>query len=198
MIDFQEVDWAQQLFNRDGLMEVDVVFSEQANSSSIAAQIKERLIARHGREDFTLFTQEDMLASLNKILHIMTLIIAALGGISLFVGGVGVLTIMTTALQERTPEVGLLCALGATSRQIVLLFLGEAVFLAVSGGVVGLGLVVIPVFVVKLFVPDIPLALNLLYLLMALSLSVFVGLLAGIGPAIRAARLKPIAALHTE
>ncbi|MBD2859929.1 ABC transporter permease [Spongiibacter sp. KMU-158] len=189
---------AQQLFNRDGLMEVDVVFSEQGNSRRISALVKERLIARHGAEDFTLFTQEDMLGSLDKILNIMTLIVAALGGISLLVGGVGVLTIMTTALQERTREIGLLCALGANSKQIVLLFLGEAIVLAASGGVIGLFLVVVLVLGVNVFAPDIPLALNGFYLFLALGLSMLVGLLAGIGPALRAAHLNPIAALHTE
>lgn len=189
---------AQQLFNRDSLMEIDVVFSEQGSSAAVAAGVRERLIARHGVEDFTLFTQEDMLGSLDKILAILTLVIAALGGISLLVGGVGVLTIMTTALHERTPEVGLLCALGASARQIVLLFLGEAIVLAGCGGLLGLGLVAALVLSVNVLAPGVPLALNLFYLLLALLLSMLIGLLAGIGPALRAASLKPITALHNE
>ena len=84
----------------------------------------------HGREDVTLFTQEDMLSTLDKILSIMTLGVAALGGISLLVGGVGVLTIMTIALKERTAEIGLLRALGCTRKKALLLFLGEAILLS--------------------------------------------------------------------
>jgi putative ABC transport system permease protein len=189
---------AQQLFNRESLMEVDVVFSEQASSAGISRQIKERLTDRHGREDFTLFTQEDMLQTLNNILGILTLIIAALGGISLLVGGVGVLTIMTTALHERTQEVGLLCALGCTPAQIVWMFLGEAIVLAASGGVAGITLVIALVLSAKMIAPGLPLALNPLYLFLALMLSMLIGLLAGIAPAFRAARLNPIEALRTE
>ena len=187
-----------QLFNRESLMEVDIIFDQRGNSADMSRRIRERLTQLHGREDFTLFTQEDMLGSLDNILRILTLVVAALGGISLLVGGVGVLTIMTTALQERRAEIGLLAALGCTARQIMLLFLGEAVVLAVTGGLAGITLVIVLVGGTKIIAPDLPLAINPLYLLMALMLSMVVGLLSGIAPAVRAARLNPIEALRDE
>lgn len=189
---------ALQLFDRESLMEVDVIFNERSTGAEMNARIKQRMIALHGLEDFTLFTQEDMLASLNKILGFLTLAIAALGGISLFVGGVGVLTIMTTALRERTAEIGLLCALGGTRRQTLLMFLGEAILLAGTGGVLGIALVMGLVGAAHWLAPGFPLALNPFYLLVALLLSMLIGLLAGIAPAIHASRLDPIEALRDE
>lgn len=189
---------AMQLFNRESLMEIDLVFSERSNSAEMSRRISERLLALHGREDFTLFTQEDMLSSLDKVLGILTLAIAGLGGISLFIGGVGVLTIMTISLGERTSEIGLLCALGCTRARILSLFLGEAVALATIGGLAGLSLVVLLVVALQWFIPGLPLALNVSYLLAALVLSSVIGLIAGITPALKASRRDPIEALRDE
>lgn len=187
-----------QLFNRESLMEVDVVFNPTSTSAQMSTRITRHLKRRHGREDFTLFTQEDMLASLDSILSFLTLAVAALGGISLFVGAVGVLTIMTTALKERTREVGLLCALGCKRQQILWLFLGEAIVLSTLGGIAGILTALFIIALALLAVPELPLAIHFGYLSLALILSMAVGLLAGIVPAIHASRLDPIAALRDE
>jgi putative ABC transport system permease protein len=189
---------ALQLFNKEGFNQIDVVFSERTTSAQVSRRIKQLLTALHGAEDFTLFTQEDMLRSLDRILRLITLAIAGLGGISLVVGGVGVTTIMTTALRERMAEIGLLRALGATRRQTLLLFLGEAVLLAAAGGLAGILLVVLAVGGAKLAAPALPLALQPFYLGMAWLLSTAVGLLAGIAPAWQASLLNPIEALRQE
>ncbi|HET8711232.1 MAG TPA: ABC transporter permease [Spongiibacteraceae bacterium] len=187
-----------QLLNQEGVAGIDIAFDEQTNSAEMSKRITRLMKALHGREDFTLFTQEDMLASLNRILHFITLAIAGLGSISLIVGGVGVATIMTTALRERMSEIGLLRALGATRQQTLALFLGEAVVLAGIGGVAGISLIVLLVGIAKFFVPGLPLALQPFYLFLAFLLSTAVGLIAGIMPAWRASLLDPIQALRQE
>lgn len=185
-----------QIFNREGVSEINIVFSPQTTSTDMSRRVTQRLIQLHGKEDFTIMSQEDMLKSLNKILRIITMAIAGLGGISLVVGGVGVATIMTTALHERMTEIGLLRALGATRRQTLLLFLGEAIVLAGLGGLSGILLVITLVSSAKLAFPALPLALQPLYLFLAWLLSTAVGLIAGITPAWRASMLDPIHALR--
>lgn len=191
-------DLAMQMFNRESLMEVDVVFRETATSAEMRERIRQLLVQRHGDEDFTLFTQEDMLATLDKILSMLKLAIGGLGGVALVVGGVGVLTIMSTALKERTGEIGLLRAVGCTRPQILWMFLGEAVVLAALGGALGLAIVTILVISMNTFLPGLPVALQPVYMLGALVLSCGVGLAAGISPALRAAGLDPIEALRAE
>ncbi len=129
---------AMALFNQDSLMEIDLLYRPGSDSETLSEQIKKSLIQRHGNEDFTVTTQDQMLETLGSILDILTLAVAALGGISLLVGGVGILTIMTISVTERTTEVGLLRAIGARKRQILWLFIGEAVVLASLGGLAGL------------------------------------------------------------
>jgi putative ABC transport system permease protein len=191
-------DLGLTMFNREGLMEIDVVFRASSTADAVSSRIRARLIERHGDEDFTLFTQEDMLASLGKILNMLKFAIGAIGGVALLVGSVGVLTIMSSALRERTAEIGLLRALGSTRRQVLLLFLGEAVLLCALGGVLGLIAVMLLVLVLHAVLPGLPIAVQPLYLLLSLGLSCAIGLAAGIVPALHAAALDPVDALRSE
>ena len=124
---FIPAERAMELYNRDGVAEIRVAYADKVAVESVSSTVKSVLTARHGREDFTLITQADMLKSLSKILNILTMAVGALGSISLLVGGVGIVTIMTIAVSERTSEIGLLVALGAPRRTILGIFLGEAV-----------------------------------------------------------------------
>jgi putative ABC transport system permease protein len=189
---------ALELYNRDGLMEIHVTYNEGVSSASVAAAVRDRLILRHGHEDFTITTQEDMLATLSNILDILTMAVGALGGISLLVGGVGIVTIMTIAVTERTNEIGLLMALGAYRRTILYLFLGESIMLAALGGMLGLLLGIGLAQLIQLAVPALPVHTPLSFAAGALLLSAGIGLVAGVLPARRAARLDPIEALRAE
>jgi putative ABC transport system permease protein len=189
---------ALELYNRDGLMEIHVTYKEGVSSASVAAAVRDRLILRHGHEDFTITTQEDMLETLSNILDILTMAVGALGGISLLVGGVGIVTIMTIAVTERTNEIGLLMALGAYRRTILYLFLGESIMLAALGGMLGLLLGIGLAQLIQLAVPALPVHTPLSFAAGALVLSAGIGLMAGVLPARRASRLDPIEALRAE
>ncbi len=186
------------LYNREGLMEVNVIYEEGIAAARVADEIRKLLVARHGREDFTLTTQADMLATLSNILGILTAAVGALGGISLLVGGVGIVTIMTISVAERTSEIGLLVALGARRRTILGLFLGEAVALAAIGGVFGLVIGAGLAQLVGIFLPALPVTTPWHFVLVAEVLAVAIGLAAGVLPARKAARLDAVEALRAE
>lgn len=189
---------AMSLFNLESLMEIDVLYREGLQSKTIAAQLKKMLISRHGYEDFTITTQDEMLKVLGSVLDILTLAVGGLGAISLLVGGVGIITIMTIAVNERIPEIGLLRALGADRRQILFVFLGEAVVLAGLGGLAGLIVGAGGAWLLGVFVPALPTHTPWQYALYAEILAAVIGLLAGVLPASHAANLDPVEALRAE
>lgn len=187
-----------EMFNRDSLFEIDVLYDEAASVDEVIAGIKRMMIARHGGEDITITTQEQMLDVLGSVLGVITFAVAALGGISLVVGGVGIFTIMTIAVRERTEEIGLLCAIGAVRPQVRMLFLCESMLLAALGGAGGLlfGLVIIEL--IKLMAPGLPVTFSASYAIAAEVVAILIGLAAGVFPAHRAASLDPVIALRTE
>jgi putative ABC transport system permease protein len=189
---------ALELYNRDGVMKIDIAYEEGIPAERVSDAIKGLLKARHGREDFTITTQEDMLRTLSKILDILTMAVGALGSISLLVGGVGIVTIMTIAVSERTSEIGLLVALGAPRRTILSLFLGEAVALSALGGAMGLALGIGLAQLIHFAIPALPVHTPIMFVLLAEALAVAIGLLAGVLPARNAARLDPVEALRAE
>ena len=189
---------ALRLFDLAGLHEIDLLYTPGSDVDALVAAVKARLVARHGQEDFTVVTQQQMLDVLDSVLGVLTFAVGALGGISLLVGGVGVVTIMTIAVTERTAEVGLLRALGAGSGQVLGLFLGEAVALAALGGLLGLLLGLGGVLLLGLAVPALPVTVSPFYLALAEGLAIAIGLLAGVVPARRAAALEPVQALRAE
>lgn len=189
---------ALELYNRDGMMKIDLAYEEGIPAARVSQAVKEVLKARHGREDFTITTQEDMLRTLSKILDILTMAVGALGSISLLVGGVGIVTIMTIAVTERTGEIGLLVALGAPRRTILGLFLGEAVALSALGGIMGLTLGMGLAQLIHLLVPALPVHTPITFVILAESIAIAIGLLAGVLPARRAARLDAVEALRAE
>jgi putative ABC transport system permease protein len=187
-----------ELFNRQGLLEIDVLYAEGAPVDEVVAGVKRILAARHGAEDFTVITQQQMLDVLGSIVEVLTLGVAALGGISLLVGGVGIFTIMTIAVRERTQEIGLLRAIGARRSAIARLFLGEAMLLSAIGGAGGLALGFTIVLVVQWTLPSMPATISPLYVMLSLGLAVVIGVVAGVLPARSAARLEPLDALRAE
>ncbi|OAI11287.1 peptide ABC transporter permease [Methylomonas koyamae] len=189
---------AMEMFDRQGLMEIDVLYRADASAERVEQAVKQRLLARHGAEDFTIVTQNQMLEKMDSVLSVLTLAVAALGGISLLVGSVGILTIMTIAVSERVAEIGLLRAIGAERGTVFRLFLAEAVLLSLAGGAGGVGLGVGVVKLVALLLPALPVQLAWNYIGLAFAVSLAIGATAGVAPAVKAARLKPLDALRAE
>lgn len=189
---------AQEIFNREMLTGVHVLHDPEAPVERVVAGIEQIIAARHGRVDVTIVTQQQMQDVLGSVLGVLTFAVGALGGISLLVGGVGILTIMTIAVAERTAEIGLLRALGARQEQVLLLFLGEAALLAALGGAAGLGLGIGIAQLLKLTVPGLPISTPAWFAFLAEGVAVAIGLGAGVLPARRAAALEPVDALRAE
>jgi putative ABC transport system permease protein len=193
------VSIAQELFNQDGLVEIDVLFRHTAEPSAAVDAIRDVLKRRHDdEEDFTIVTQTQMLDTIDRVLGIVNWAVSGIGAISLVVGAIGVLTIMWIAVSERTPEIGLLKALGATPSDILLIFLGEATMLSCAGGAIGIGVGFALAGLIRVVFPGVPFALSLPYVVAAFVTSMLVGLICGVVPARRATRLDPIEALHAD
>ena len=189
---------ALDLFNREGLMEIDVLYNENVQAEEVVAAIRRTLIQRHGQEDFTITTQQQMLDVLGSVLDMLTAAVGSLGGISLLVGCVGIMTVMIIAVRERTAETGLLRAIGATRRQVLTIFLAEAVVLSGLGGAAGLALGIGGAWLLHGLMPVLPVYTPWRYVLVAEIVAVIIGLLAGILPAYHAAGLNPVEALRSE
>lgn len=189
---------ATRLFDKDGLGEIDVTFRSEREADEVVERVRRVLIERHGREDFTIMTQAQMLEVMGDILNVVTLAIGGLGAVSLVVGAVGILTTMWIAVGERTREIGLLAALGARRAEIRRLFLIEAAGISGAGGVAGLTVGMGIGGLLRLAVPGLPIETPTSFVVLAIVVSVATGLVAGIAPAQRAAQLDPVEALRAE
>ncbi len=189
---------ALEVFNRQGVMEINLAYFPDAPVQAVVDDIQRILVARHGREDFTVKPQQQLLSTLSTVLNVLKFAVAALGGISLLVGAVGMVTLMHIAVSERVSEIGLLTALGATRARIRMLFLLESIALSTLGGLAGLIIGTGIAGLLKLMISGLPVNIPWDFVLGALCLSLVIGLAAGVIPAMRAAKLNPVDALRTD
>jgi putative ABC transport system permease protein len=190
---------ARRLFNRDNLHEIDITVVNASMIDAVAARIKTALTERHNHEeDFTVTTQNGMLETLDRIIRIVSLAVVGIGAISLLVGSIGILTMMWISVNERTSEIGLARAIGATSGQILLLFLSEAAMISTLGGILGLAIGMGMGQLLHFYFPALPVKTPVEYVVLALAVSFLVGLVSGLLPARRAANLDPVIALTAE
>jgi putative ABC transport system permease protein len=159
------------------------------------AQVKEVLSKDLDEEDFSVIDQSQVLDMFNSILGVLTAALAGISGISLLVGGIGIMNIMLVSVTERTKEIGLRKALGATPNMILRQFLIEAALLSILGGLIGLGLAALGISALNTLIPA---RLTFQSVALALGVSIGIGLIFGVAPAKRAAQLSPIEALRYE
>jgi putative ABC transport system permease protein len=190
---------ARSLFNQDGLIEIDLTFAEGVNLDRLMADLRRTLMERHdGEDDVTITSQTEMLEVFGRVMDVISASAGGIGAISLVVGAIGILTVMWISVNERTTEIGLAKAIGASSNQILALFLLEASVLSLIGGGIGIGLGIALARAIQLFVPGLPIHTPVPYVVAALVVSLVVGLASGVLPARRAARLDPVEALRAE
>lgn len=183
--------------NQDKILRIGVKIDNDFDTKTVVKSIEDNMLLRHSKDDFSVFTQEDILNSLSTILNMLTLFISAIAAISLVVGGVGIMNIMLVSVTERTREIGLRKAIGATDAAILLQFLIESIIISLLGGAISLVVVQIGNEFVKKYAGITPEITTFAWVL-AIGVSVLVGIIFGLAPAIRASRKNPIEALRYE
>ncbi|MDH3745387.1 MAG: ABC transporter permease [Acidobacteriota bacterium] len=184
-----------QMLNRTSLFRMVIQVQAYADIDSAKDKVIALIEERHEEEDFTVLTQDSMMSTFASILDTLTLVVAAIAAISLTVAGIGIMNVMLVSVSERTREIGLLKAVGASSGQILTAFLTEAVFISASGGLLGLALGWTAVKILVVFFPALPASPPTWAVTAALGLSIAVGGIFGLLPARRATQLDPVAAL---
>ena len=187
---------AQALFDAPSLFRVLIQARSKDDIESARKAALETIRLRHdGEDDVTLITQDAMLNTFDKILRALTFTVAGIAGISLAVAGILIMNVMLVAVSQRVGEIGLIKALGGSERQVLRLFLVEAVMLAGAGALLGLLLAGLGIALMNHLYPSFPLAAPLWAPLAAAGVAISTGLLFGVMPARRAARMDPVQAL---
>ena len=158
-------------------------------------QINLALLRDLKSDEFSILSQKDILSSIQNILGILTLALGAIAGISLLVGGIGIMNIMLVSAIERTSEIGLRKAVGATSLNIAVQFIAESTILSVTGGGIGLVLGWLASLAARAFLRT---EVTLWAIVLSFTFSVAVGVIFGTYPAIQASKKDPIDALRYE
>jgi putative ABC transport system permease protein len=198
-----------RLIRRNARDRVDIIFVQAVSaeqvpraSEEIASILRQRHRTPVGDDDFTVFTQQDFLSTFETITGILTIFLGGIAGISLLVGGIGIMNIMLVSVTERTREIGLRKALGARKRDILVQFLAESSMLSLIGGVIGIMFGWFIAFLVGQIAAasgtDFTPLVGIDAILLATGFSAAIGLFFGIYPASRAARLEPVEALRYE
>ncbi len=189
------VQTGMSMFNRSSLFRILIEIRSSDTTEATRRGVIDFFTERHRAEDVTVISQDAVVTSFSSIMQVMTLALAGIASISLTVAGVGIMNVMLVSVTERRAEIGLLKALGAANRQILVVFMLEAVLLAILGGLVGSSAGYLAVTAFVGYYPSFPAAPPLWAVVSAMVLSLLVGVGFGVWPARRATRLDPVRAL---
>lgn len=190
---------ALDLYGLDGFNFIMVRARDAASTQTAIDDVTAVLKKRHNEQnDFTVVSQDDLLATVNSIMAMMSSVLVAIASIALVVGGIGIANIMLVSVRERKKEIGIRRAVGATANTILMQFLVEAVVIASLGGALGLGLGALIIGLARLAVSGLPVELSGWIVFTAIGFSALVGVLSGVMPARSAAKLDPVEALRSE
>ncbi|HAJ70441.1 MAG TPA: peptide ABC transporter permease [Methylophilaceae bacterium] len=187
---------AQSMLNTNTLFRIMIEARSREQIEEVKSRVLKAITQRHdGEEDITVITQDAILQTFDKILNVLTMGVAGIAGISLAVAGILVMNVMLVSVTQRTSEIGLMKAIGATSAAIRQLFLVEAVLLSLSGAVVGIGLGYLGAGVLRQLYPTFPAYPPAWAVIAGFGTALISGIVFGVMPARRAAQLDPIQAL---
>ena len=196
---YMNVDDALALSGAKNVSQITALAKNPDKVAATAKDVSAELKVRHGgAADFSVSTQKQLLSSFTQITNVLTYGLAGIAAISLLVGGIGVMNIMLVSVTERTREIGVRKALGASNANILSQFLIEAVLLSVFGGLVGIGIGVGVSALLPSISANLPTTVTLSSVLLASGVSVLIGVVFGVLPAYRSARLEPVEALRRE
>jgi len=192
---FIPVRTSMRMFNRSSLFRILVEVGSDRNLAPTKKAVLELLAERHRVEDVTVITQDAVVSTFNSVFGVLTLALVAIASVSLTVAGVGIMNVMLVAVAERRREIGLLKALGASTGQVLAVFIAEASVLSSLGGAVGLAVGWLSIRVFVQIYPTFPAATPTWAVVSSLAVSLSVGVIFGVVPARRAAKLDPVQAL---
>lgn len=192
----------KQLFGVTYVGSVSIEVTDAKQMDTVRDEVGYFLLARHkisdpANADFTIFSQADVLSTINQVTGTFTALLSGIAAISLLVGGIGIMNIMLVTVVERTREIGLRKALGATKRAVVSQFLIESVILTIVGGILGMVIGTLLSFGISKLI-NLPFVLNFGSIALAIGVSGAIGILFGWYPAKKASDLQPIEALRYE
>lgn len=185
-------------FNFSGNENINTILIKTVNKDVIEKtkkDITKAMLKKYDSDAFSVFDSSQLLSSINSIINVLTIGLSGIAAISLVVGGIGIMNIMLVSVTERTREIGLRKAIGASPNAILIQFLIEAVILSCFGGIIGIILGFLGTLAIN---PFFPAKITLSSVLLAFSVSSAVGIIFGVAPARKASKLSPIEALRYE
>lgn len=198
------LETARELFDKPDIVNAIIAKVEDGmDMEAMAEKIEAKLARKRDKDDFEVFTPQQLMEEIQGMLASVSLVLIAISIVSLVVGGIGIMNSLFTSVLERTREIGVMKAIGATNFSILSLFIIEAGLVGAVGGLIGASIGTILAFLIGFGAtaagfPLLVIKFNIVLFLQGIFLAIIVGIIAGVIPAIRASRLKPVDALRYE